>query len=129
MDDLARIESCGECQRDMWHVVFSFERGYGDTGVQQVEIPVEEFIIGCILGRDSDNFLFVGYECIAVGVGNEKPPFIGYSYSGCFIFLLRFSVFSAVERRASRRVSPGSPGFRRIAIKRPSPRVRWGMKR
>ena len=113
MDDLVRIEGCGEGQRDMRHVVFSFERGYGDTGMQQVEMSVEEFIIGCIFGRDSDNFLFVGYECIAVGVGNEKPPFIGYSYSGCFIFF----------------VSPGSPGFRRIAIKRPSPRVRWGMKR
>ena len=90
MDDLVRIEGCGECQRDMRHVVFSFERGYGDTGMQQVEMPVEEFIIGCILGRDSDNFLFVGYECIAVGVGNEKPPFIGYSYSGCFIFFVAF---------------------------------------
>ena len=115
MDDLVRIEGCGECQRDMRHVVFSFERGYGDTGMQQVEMPVEEFIIGCILGRDSDNFLFVGYECIAI--------------RGVLFFLLRFSVFSAVERRASRRVSSGSPGFRRIAIKRPSPRVRWGMKR
>ena len=84
MDDLVRIEGCGEGQRDMRHVIFSFERGYGDTGMQQVEMSVEEFIIGCIFGRDSDNFLFVGYECIAVGVGNEKPPFIGYSYSGCF---------------------------------------------
>ena len=101
MDDLVRIEGCGEGQRDMRHVVFSFERGYGDTGMQQVEMSVEEFIIGCILGRDSDNFLFVGYECIAVGVGNEKPPFIRYSYSGCFIFFVAF-LFSAVERRASR---------------------------
>ena len=56
MDDLVRIEGCGEGQRDMRHVVFSFERGYGDTGMQQVEMSVEEFIIGCIFGRDSDNF-------------------------------------------------------------------------
>ena len=44
----------------MWHVVFPFERGYGDTGMQQVEMPVEEFINGWGRGRESDNGVFVG---------------------------------------------------------------------
>lgn len=115
MDDLVRIEGCGEGQRDMRHVVFSFERGYGDTGMQQVEMSVEEFIIGCILGRDSDNFLFVGYECIAVGVGNEKPPFIRYSYSGCFIFFCCVSLSFRLSRGEPlvefHRVRPVSEGL------------------
>ena len=47
MDDLVRIEGCGEGQRDMRHVVFSFERGYGDTGMHQVEMSVEELARDC----------------------------------------------------------------------------------